>query len=77
MSKMIAGGFALLAAAGLAGCASSGSAKYVTTPNPPPPPGYRVECTTSYGIAWRFFYDVDSDCQPVLAPPQIVIRARG
>lgn len=77
MSKLLAAGFALIAAAGLAGCASSGAALYTASPNPPPPRGYRVECHSEPGIAWRFFYDFHSDCRPIIAPAQTVIRARG
>ena len=77
MSKILGAGLALIAAAGLAGCATSGSALNTASPNPPPPPGYHVQCSTSYGVAWQFFHDAYTDCQPVIAPAQTVIRARG
>ncbi len=42
-------------------------------PNPGPPPGYRVECTTTaLPLSYR-----TAACAPVVRPDRSVVRARG
>ncbi len=42
-------------------------------PNPPPPPGYRVECATT---ALPLYYRA-ARCMPVTRPEGAAVRARG
>jgi hypothetical protein len=81
MSKLLRAGFALLAAATLAGCNTMTDYAYRVPagPNPPPPPGYHVECTSTPGVAWWFFNDFHTGCRQIIPPvqSQTVIRARG
>lgn len=70
----------LLLSASLAGCASD--ARYAAAdagPNPRPPPGYRVVCSTFPGVTNPFFASYYASCQPVLdpVPRRAVVRAKG
>lgn len=43
-------------------------------PNPPPPPGYKVICATSYGP----FVTASTGCRGVLAPDdRVILHAKG
>ena len=66
-------GLALLAA-GLGGCIYRVPQEAALAPNPVPPPGYRVECTTtelalpSVAVA---------KCYPIVPAAEPVLRAKG
>jgi hypothetical protein len=68
-------------AAGLAGCNTMTDDAYRVPagPNPPPPPGYRVECTSTPSLGNWFFNDYTTGCRQIIPPvqEQVVIRAKG
>lgn len=75
-------GAALVAiAAGLAGCNTMTDYAYRVPagPNPPPPPGYRVECTSTPSLTYWAFNDFTTGCRQIIPPVQerVVIRAKG
>lgn len=56
----------------LPACAATSTPEF-GNPNPPPPPGYRVECTTQ---ALPLYYR-NAICTPVRQERRAVVRARG
>jgi hypothetical protein len=75
-------GSALVAiAAGLAGCNTMTDDAYRVPagPNPPPPPGYRVECTSTPSLGFLFFNDYTTGCRQIIPPVEerVVVRAKG
>jgi hypothetical protein len=66
---------------GLAGCNTMTDYAYRVPagPNPPPPPGYRVECTSTPTIGNWLFNDYTTGCRQIISPVQerVVVRAKG
>jgi hypothetical protein len=69
----------LLAAASLLSACLPLSGVYTYNPNPVPPPGYKVVCSSFPGILYPLFHDVYSNCTPVIAPEEqvVVVRSKG
>jgi hypothetical protein len=74
-------GLALAAlAATLAGCNTSTDYAYRVPagPNPPPPPGYRVECTSLPAIGNWFTNEYTTGCRQIIpVEERVVVRAKG
>lgn len=68
-------------AAGLAGCNTMTDYAYRVPagPNPPPPPGYRVECTSTPTFGNWLFNDYTTGCRQIIPPVEerVVVRAKG
>jgi hypothetical protein len=81
MLRFLAAAMAVTAAGALAGCNTMTATAYQVPagPNPPPPPGYRVECTSTHLPIWPDGSYFATGCQQILAPTRsdVVIRARG
>jgi hypothetical protein len=75
-------GLALSAATiAVAGCTTSTDYAYRVPagPNPPPPSGYRVECTSVPAIGNWITNEYKTGCRQIMAPvdQNVVVRARG
>ena len=60
----------------LGGCSTTHFAGIAQSPNPPPPPGYRVVCESTPTILTSY----TTDCVPVQArviEERVVVRAKG
>jgi hypothetical protein len=72
-----------LAAVGatLGGCNTSTDYAYRVPagPNPPPPPGYRVECTSLPAVGNWFTNEYTTGCRQIIAPVEerVVVGAKG
>jgi hypothetical protein len=81
MLKLLGPALAVMTAGALAGCNTMTDYAYRVPagPNPPPPPGYRVECTSTPGIAYPLFHDFSTGCRQIIAPVEerVVVHAKG
>ena len=74
---------ALAAPSGLGACGTSHFSDVAQSPNPAPPPGYRVVCSTSPILLLYVPTLLDpyrSNCEPVQAPvieQRVVVQAKG
>jgi hypothetical protein len=79
--RILLGSAFVAIAAGLAGCNTMTDDAYRVPagPNPPPPPGYRVECTSTPSLGFLFFNDYTTGCRQIIPPVEerVVVRAKG
>jgi hypothetical protein len=68
-------------AATLAGCNTMTDYAYRVPagPNPPPPPGYRVECTSVPAVGNWFTNEYKTGCRQIIVPVEerVVVHAKG
>ena len=79
MSRLSSALVAVGVAGALGACAPMSQLGYAVPggPNPPPPPGYRVECTAQPDPTYFLWPSYRSGCQQIIPDAQPVVRARG
>jgi|tagenome__1003787_1003787.scaffolds.fasta_scaffold19625945_1 hypothetical protein len=81
MTRILLGPVLAAVALTLASCNTSTDYAYRVPagPNPPPPPGYRVECTSLPAIGNWFTNQYSTGCRQLIAPAEehVLVRAKG